>query len=55
MMRLSTAPFSRFGIRAATDVAAVRQHANGAIVGSALVEVLEMSEDPGKFLGSLLG
>ncbi|MBT8104175.1 MAG: tryptophan synthase subunit alpha [Woeseiaceae bacterium] len=44
-----------FGIRAATDVAAVGQHANGAIVGSALVEVLEKSEDPGKFLGSLLG
>ncbi|MBT8093180.1 MAG: tryptophan synthase subunit alpha [Gammaproteobacteria bacterium] len=44
-----------FGIRAATDVAAVGQHANGAIVGSALVEVLEKSEDPGKFLGALLG
>ena len=44
-----------FGIRAAADVAAVGKHANGAIVGSALVEVLEKNEDPGRFLGSLLG
>ena len=44
-----------FGIRAAEDVAAVGQHANGAIVGSALVEVLEKNEDPGRFLGSLFG
>ena len=42
-----------FGIREAQDVAAVGKHANGAIVGSALVEVLEKGEDPGKYLGSL--
>ena len=42
-----------FGIRAATDVANVGAHAAGAIVGSALVEVLERGEDPRKFLGSL--
>lgn len=42
-----------FGIREAQDVAAVGQHANGAIVGSALVEVLEKNEDPRRFLGSL--
>ena len=42
-----------FGIREARDVAAVGQHANGAIVGSALVEVLEKNEDPRRFLGSL--
>jgi len=42
-----------FGIRAAEDVAAVGEHAAGAIVGSALVEVLERGEDPREFLGSL--
>ena len=43
-----------FGIREAKDVAAVGKHANGAIVGSALVEVLEKNEDPRQFLQSLL-
>ena len=43
-----------FGIRAAGDVASVGQHAAGAIVGSALVEVLERGEDPQRFLASLL-
>jgi len=42
-----------FGIRAAADVANVGQHAAGAIVGSALVEVLERGEDPQAFLSSL--
>ena len=44
-----------FGIRSAEDVAAVGQHAAGAIVGSALVEVLEKAEDPKPFLRGLLG
>ena len=44
-----------FGIRAPEDVAAVCKHAAGAIVGSALVEVLERGEDPKPFLNSLLG
>ena len=44
-----------FGIRSGKDVANVGAHAAGAIVGSALVEVLEKGEDPRKFLGSLLG
>ena len=43
-----------FGIRSADDVAAVGQHAAGAIVGSALVEVLERGEDPKPFLQSLI-
>ena len=43
-----------FGIRTAEDVAAVGRHAAGAIVGSALVEVLERSEDPAAFLKTLL-
>jgi len=43
-----------FGIRAPEDVAAVGRHAAGAIVGSALVEVLERGEDPQPFLKSLL-
>jgi tryptophan synthase alpha chain len=42
-----------FGIRQASDVAAVGAHAAGAIVGSALVEVLERGEDPIGFLASL--
>ena len=44
-----------FGIRAAADVAAVGKHAAGAIVGSALVEVLERGEDPARFLRELSG
>jgi len=42
-----------FGIRSGDDVAAVGRHAAGAIVGSALVEILEKGEDPRGFLGSL--
>jgi tryptophan synthase alpha chain len=42
-----------FGIRQADDVAAVGAHAAGAIVGSALVEVLERGEDPAGFLAAL--
>jgi len=44
-----------FGIRAAADVANVGRHAAGAIVGSALVEVLEEGRDPRAFLKSLGG
>ncbi len=43
-----------FGIREAKDVASVGKHAAGAIVGSALVEVLERGEDPAAYLRSLL-
>lgn len=39
-----------FGIRTAGDVVSVGRHAAGAIVGSALVEVLERGEDPAEFL-----
>jgi tryptophan synthase alpha chain len=42
-----------FGIRSAADVVNVGQHAAGAIVGSALVEVLESGADPAEFLKSL--
>ena len=42
-----------FGIREAADVASVGRHAAGAIVGSALVEVLERGDDPALFLQSL--
>lgn len=44
-----------FGIRSADDVAAVGRHAAGAIVGSALVELLERREDPAAFLRGLAG
>lgn len=42
-----------FGIREATDVENVGKHAAGAIVGSALVEVLENGDDPAAYLTSL--
>ena len=44
-----------FGIRSAADVANVGEHVSGAIVGSALVEVLEKEEDPVAFLRALAG
>lgn len=44
-----------FGIRAARDVVNVGRHAAGAIVGSALVEVLEQGQDPAEFLRQLGG
>ncbi|MEX2496616.1 MAG: tryptophan synthase subunit alpha [Woeseia sp.] len=42
-----------FGIRSAADVQSVGRHAAGAIVGSALVEVLEKGEDATEFLRAL--
>jgi tryptophan synthase alpha chain len=42
-----------FGIRTAEDVVNVGKHAAGAIVGSALVEVLERGEDPAAYLRQL--
>ena len=39
-----------FGIREAGDVTNVGKHADGAIVGSALVEVLEQNGDPAAYL-----
>ena len=42
-----------FGIRTAQDVDSVGKHAAGAIVGSALVEVLERGEDPAAYLRQL--
>lgn len=52
--RISALPVcAGFGIRAAEDVANVGKHAAGAIVGSALVEVLERGDDPAAFLDSL--
>jgi tryptophan synthase alpha chain len=44
-----------FGIRNAADVVNVGQYAAGAIVGSALVEVLETGDDPRPFLQALGG
>lgn len=42
-----------FGIRTREDVLNVGKHAAGAIVGSALVEVLERGEDPAAYLHQL--
>jgi len=52
--KVSTLPVcAGFGIRAAEDVVNVGRHAAGAIVGSALVEVLENGGDPVEFLRQL--
>jgi tryptophan synthase alpha chain len=51
---ISTLPVcAGFGIRSADDVISVGRHAAGAIVGSALVEVLERGDDPAAFLQGL--
>lgn len=42
-----------FGVRRRDQVELIGQHADGVIVGSALVEVLEKGDDPAAFLGSL--
>jgi tryptophan synthase alpha chain len=42
-----------FGVRRADQVALLGKHADGVIVGSALVEVLERGADPAVFLRSL--
>lgn len=44
-----------FGVRRADQVALLGAHADGAVVGSALVEVLERGSDPAQFLESLRG
>ncbi len=43
-----------FGIRTADDVSNVGKHVAGAIVGSAMIEVLERDEDPAKWLRGLV-
>ncbi len=56
VMEVSDLPVcAGFGIRNAADVANVGRHASGAIVGSALVEVLEEGRSPKAFLRSLGG
>jgi tryptophan synthase alpha chain len=42
-----------FGVRRADQVALIGKHADGVIVGSALVEVLERGADPAAFLRAL--
>jgi tryptophan synthase alpha chain len=42
-----------FGIRGREQVARLRGHVDGVVVGSALVEVLERGEDPAAFLEGL--
>jgi tryptophan synthase alpha chain len=44
-----------FGIRSREQVQALREHVDGVIVGSALVEVLERGEDPARWLAALRG
>jgi tryptophan synthase alpha chain len=42
-----------FGIRSAEQVARLRGHVDGVVIGSALVEVLERGEDPAAWLRGL--
>jgi len=42
-----------FGIRGAEQVARFRDHVDGVVVGSALVEVLERRGDPAAFLRAM--
>ena len=50
----STVPVcAGFGIRSREQVQALRGHADGVIVGSALVEVLERGDDPARWLSQL--
>jgi tryptophan synthase alpha chain len=42
-----------FGIRSREQVARLRGHVDGVVVGSALVEVLERGEDPAAWLAGL--
>jgi tryptophan synthase alpha chain len=42
-----------FGVRSAEQVRLIGSHADGVIVGSALVEVLESHKDPAAFLNGL--
>lgn len=52
--KLSPVPVcAGFGIRSREQVAKLRSHVDGVIVGSALVEVLERGEDPAQWLASL--
>jgi tryptophan synthase alpha chain len=44
-----------FGVRRPEQVATIARHVDGAVVGAALVEVLERGEDPAKFLRALRG
>jgi tryptophan synthase alpha chain len=44
-----------FGVRRPEQVALIARHADGVIVGSALVEALERGEDPARFLAALRG
>jgi len=44
-----------FGVRTAEQLRDIARHADGAIVGSALIEVIERGEDPVAFLRGLRG
>ena len=44
-----------FGIRGPEQVAALGKHAEGAVVGSRLIEIIEAGEDPVAFVRSLRG
>lgn len=44
-----------FGIKSREQVLALAGHADGAIVGSALISAIERGEDPGEFMAKLTG
>jgi tryptophan synthase alpha chain len=44
-----------FGVRTASHVEMIGRHADGVVVGSALVELLERGGDPAAFIRELRG
>jgi tryptophan synthase alpha chain len=44
-----------FGVRTVEQLSAIARHADGAVVGSALIEVIERGDDPAAFLRELRG
>ncbi len=54
--QVSAAPVcAGFGIRSREQVARLRGHVDGVVIGSALVEVLERGENPTQWLRALRG
>ena len=54
--RVSPCPvMAGFGVRTPEQVRALAPHADGVVVGSALIEALERGDDPGPFLALLRG
>jgi tryptophan synthase alpha chain len=42
-----------FGVREASQVAQLRSHVDGVVIGSALIDAIDSGDDPADFLRSL--